>query len=887
MWWRSRRSRLTELDAELQAHLEMAARDRIARGETRDDAERHARADLGDLTTIREVTGDMLAGEWLEQRAAELRYATRGLLRTPIFSITAIITLVLGIGAAAAMFAIVHGVLLAPLPYGSPDRLVAVSMVDLRSPELRRILQPPGAYYTYERFARRIEDIGFYRTGSANFRSEGGSSDAERLTATWITASMIPTLQVSPLFGRAFTREEDRVRGPNAAIISERTWRTRFRARPDIIGKTLSVNSVPRTIIGVMPERFQFPTAATAVWLPARLDRNNRGVGDFAYSAVARLATGATADDAQRELASVLPRMAESFPTLESGSPTAAWLDQVRPTPVVTPLRDEMTSGIARTLWMLAAAASLVFLVACANVANLMLIRADGRQLELALREALGASRARILSQFAGESVVLAATAGVVALAAAWGAIRVLVAFGPADIPRLAELNVGPATVGFTVLVVAAATIACSAIPAFRIRRTNLSFSLRDGGRGETSGPARQRLRGLIAALQIAVALVVLAGSTLLLRTFHRLYQEQPGFDATNVATLRMQLPFARYGEDSAAVSFFARLTASVAMLPGVRAVGVTSDLPLGAGEWNQRSYRIDGATQTVSLPTYAIDDGYLSTMSIPLLAGHGFAQLGAQRDGEAIISRRTAMTLWNDPSGRTAVGKRLAMAPTGPSYTVIGVAGDVRDRDLATPPSPTVYLAQAVPVDPVVEPAARRNMALVVKTDGPTVNVFTPVRRIVRELDPAVPTYNEQAMSDVIRASTARLSFTLALMSTAAVITLVLGAIGLYGVIAYMVALRTREFGVRVALGADPRRLALMVATRGLSLVAAGAGVGLLLFAVAAQFLRVFLYGVSAGDPLTLAGATLALVAIGLLASWLPAWRASRVDPAIALRSE
>ncbi|HSQ29302.1 MAG TPA: ABC transporter permease, partial [Gemmatimonadaceae bacterium] len=730
----------------MQAHVEMAAQDRIARGETRDDAERHARHDLGDLTTIREVAGDMLAREWLEQRMAELRYAVRGLLRTPVFSATAVFTLVLGIGAAAAMFAIVHSVLLAPLPYGNPERLVAISMVDMRSPELRHILQPPGAYYTYERLARSVEELGFYRTGSANL-SDGGSSAAERVTATWITASTIPTLQVSPLFGRAFTRAEDRVRGPDLAIISERMWRTRFRASPGIIGKTLIVNSVPRTIIGVMPERFQFPTGATGVWLPARLDRNNRGVGDFSYSSVARLSARATPNDAQRELASVLPRMAESFPTLESGSPTTAWLDQARPTPIVAPLRDEMTGGIARTLWMLAAAASLVLLVACANVANLMLIRADGRQLELALREALGASRSRLLAQFAGESVVLAATAGVVALAVAWAAIRALVAVGPADIPRLSELSVGPATVGFTAVVVVAATIACSAIPAFRIRRTNLSFSLRDGARGETSGPARQRLRGLIAAIQIAVALVVLAGSTLLLRTFHRLYQEQPGFDATNVATLRMQLPFARYGQDSTAVNFFARLTASVARLPGVRAVGVTSDLPLGAGEWNQRSYRVDGAAQAVSLPTRTIDDGYLATMSIPLLAGHGFDRIGAQRDGEAIISRRAAMTLWNDPSGRIAAGKRLGMAPNGPSFTVIGVAGDVRDRDLATPPAATVYLAQSVPIDPVIEPGARRNMALVVKTAGPTANIFTPVRRIVRELDPAVPTYDEQPM--------------------------------------------------------------------------------------------------------------------------------------------
>jgi predicted permease len=805
--------------------------------------------------------------------------------RTPVFAVAAILTLVLGIGAVTATFAIVDGVLLEPLPYGHSDRLVSVGL-DPRSAELQRIQQPPGVFFTYKRFAHRIADIGFYRTGNANIWTGVGADESQRVTATWVTASMIPMLQVAPILGRSFTNDEDRPNVTNVVVISESVWRTRFRSARDVIGKTLYVNSVPRQIVGVMPDRFSFPDADTRLWLPTRLDPNSPSIGDFTYSGVARLAAGATSAEVQREFAAVLPSVAELYPRLESGTATKAWIDQVGPAPIVVPLRDEVTNGIAKTLWMLAAAAGLVLLVAWANVANLLLIRADGRQLELAVREALGASRLRIVTHFLGESLVLTVTAGAVALLAAWGAVRALVAFGPADIPRLAELHIGAATAAFVVVVSIVGAIVCGAVPAFRIRRASLSINLRDGGRGETAGKTRQHLRSAIVVLQIAVALVVVAGSALLLRTFQRLYQERPGFDATNAMTVWTQLPFARYG-DSSSVTFYARLTESVGQLPGVRAAGLTTRLPLGFGETRQQSYRIEGDERVLSLPVHVVDDGYFSTMRIPVLAGRGFQRLGVQRDGDVVVSQRAAATIWNDPTGKSAVGKRIGLAPSGPMYTIVGVVGDVRDHDLATAPTATVYLPQVVPIDPRVEPGARRTMALVVKTSGPSTRIVADVRRIVHELDPTVPIFNVESMSDVIRASTARLSLTLALMSAAAAITLVLGTIGLYGVMAYMVALRTREFGVRVALGADPQQLARAVALRGLALTASGVSAGFVLYAMIAPFLRAFLYGVTTTDPATLGGATLALVVTASLASWLPARRAAQVDPAEALRAE
>lgn len=811
-----------------------------------------------------------------------IRHALRALKRTPGFTITVILTLAVGVASAASMFAIVYGVLLAPLPYGEPDRLVSVS---LQTRESGGIGQPPALQVTYARFAQTLEGIGLHRTGSTNVWIEGDDDSADSVIATWVSASMIPLLRVPPLLGRSFTPEEELRGGPDAVILSESEWRSRFNAASDVIGKTLTVNSVRRQIVGVMPARFSFPTSATRVWLPAkRID--NATVSEFLYSGVARLAPGISVEQAERELAAVLLRMAASFPRLDSGSATATWLADVGPVPVVVPLRDEITGGIARTLWMLAAAAGLVLLVAWANVANLLLIRADGRQPELAVRAALGAGRLRTATHFLAEALVLGATAGVLALPMMFGAVEALVAFGPAGIPRLAELGVGLPALAFTVLIAAGSVIVCAAVPAGRFWRASVSHNLREGGRGASTGKSRNRLRAAIAALQIAVALVVTIGSALLLRTTHGLYLVHPGFDTAQVTTLRTQLPFARYDE-SAAVAFYARLIERVRELPSVHGAGLTMKLPLASGPLLEQTFRTDVEERTRTLPLNVVDDGYFAALSIPLLAGRGFRQIELERGTDIVISRRAAAVLFGDPAGTASVGKRLALAPSGLEYTVIGVVGDVRDEDLATTPSARVYRPLVVPIDPAVEPVARRNMALVVRSGGPAGAIVPAIRRIVHELDPTVPIYNVETMSEVVRASTARLSLVLVLMTAAAAITLVLGMIGLYGVMAYMVALRNREFGVRVALGADPKRIARLVATRGLALTASGVAAGFVAYALTAPFLRAFLFGVTVADPATLAGATLVLLGTAAFASWLPARRAARVDPSQALRAE
>ena len=833
--------------------------------------------------------------------ALPLRHAWRSLLRTPVFTITAALTLVIGIAASVAIFAVVNGVLLRPLPYGQPDRLVG-AWIDLPPLNLHHAQQTQTTYYTFQRVAHTIEGIGLYQEGFADLSEPGGKSEPQHVASAWITATLIPVLKVSPILGRNFTEDEDTPNGgrkstkagdegPTVALISEGLWRTRFGADPEILRRSIEVNGRTRQIVGVMPSRFRFPAAATHVWLPLGLDPMNKFPGGFNYNSVARLKSGFSAADAQRDFTAVLPRMVELYPSFAPGVTSQMLLDQAKPKPLIIPLREDVTGGIAKTLWMVAAAAGLVLLVACANVSNLILVRADGRQREIAVREALGAGRARVLAHFLAESVVLTSIATVVGIAVAIGTIRLLVSKGPTDIPRLAEVSVDTGAVLFAIALGVAVALFCSVIPALRIGRVHLSNALREGGRSGTAGRVQQRVRGALVAAQIALALVVLAGSGLLIRTFQRLHAVQPGFDPSHVATMWMFPPRSRYPNDSSVGRFYAQLEQRLAQIPGVQYAGMTSHLPLEVGGQNANPVFPEGdatyATKIPPLETNAdVNGAYFRAMSIPLIAGRTFEPLDRQHDGEAIVSRTTAFRFWKDSTGVAALGKQFRELPSGPLYTVIGVVGDTRDTALAAPPVAAVYFPQVAEKDTLFSQTGR-TMALALKTVGDPAAITSAVQRAVRELDPALPLFDVKPMTTVFNASMAQLSFVILILAAAALVTLILGGIGLYGVMAYVVTLRTKELGVRIALGAQPSAVAAMMTKQGMVLTATGIGGGLLLFTVVARFLRSFLYGVAPSDPVTLAGASLTLVAIATLASWIPARRASRVDPADALRAE
>lgn len=820
-----------------------------------------------------------------------IRHTLRSLSRTPVFSVTAALTLVLGLAASITIFAVVNAVLLRPLPYGSADRLVG-AWHDLPPINLKKATQTPATWLTYQRLAKSIEGIAVYQESAANIGAVGSGGEPQRVQSAWVSYELIPLLQVQPLLGRVIRQEEDVVNGPLVVMISENMWRSKFGADPAIVGKPMDIGGRSWEIVGVMPAKFRFPSTETALWLPLQDPRDGSG-GGFNYDAIARLKPGVTIDEAQRDFVSVLPRMTELYPNFVPGVTTQQLMDQAKPVPVLTSMRDDVVGGISKTLWAVAGAAGLLLLVACANVTNLILVRADGRQRELAVREALGAGRVRVLMHFLAESAVLTAAALVLAFGVAWAALRALLA-SPVRIPRIQEIGIDPATIAFGVVVMIVVMIVVSVFPALRIGKIQLFSALREGGRGGTSGRAQQRVRGALVAAQIAIAVVVLAGSGLLLRSFQRLNAVRPGFTADNVATLWISLPRVRYASDTAIVRFYANLDERLATLPSVEHSGMSSRLPLTTNGFNQNPFypednAAEWSTKIPPLQLYTTVDGdYFKAMGIPIIAGRTFDRLDAQRATDAIISRRTAVQFWGDSTGQRALGKQFRSLPRGPLYTIIGVAGDTRDSSLATPPSQAAYFPQAMGGDTLFT-QARRTMALVLKPKAGVApsSVVKAAQSVIRELDPSLPTFDIKPMSEVWAASVSQLRFTMLILGAAAVITLLLGAIGLYGVMAYAVTLRTRELGVRIALGAQPGEVARMMTRQGLALTAVGIVAGLGTFTLVARFLQALLYGVAPADPLTLAATSTLLVGIAALASWIPARRASRVDPAETLRSD
>ncbi|HEY2824420.1 MAG TPA: ABC transporter permease, partial [Gemmatimonadales bacterium] len=564
-----------DADDEIAFHLESRVAELVRLGQTPEAARRSAEAEFGDVPGARHELEQMdrhlrrreRAAWWAETVIQHLRYAARSLRRSPAFTLTAVVTLAIGIGASVAIFAVVNGVLLRPLPFPEAGRLVGARH-DLPPLGMRNLPQAVATYVTYGRLAHSIETIGVYKEGEANVAEPGVVAQPERLAVARISATLLTVLRAAPAMGHAFTTAEDSPGAPPVVLIADGLWRSRFGGDRRVVGRTLDIDGATYAIVGVMPPGFRFPGATTQLWIPFQLDPLNPPPAAFYYTGIARLKPGVSIADAQRDFAAVLPRAPELVPGFVPGLTTQMMMDQMHPVPVLKPLREDITGGIAGTLWTVAAAALLVLLVACANVANLTLVRADARQRELAVREALGAGRARILLHFLAESALLSMLATVLGLGVAQAAVHAFVAASPAGIPRLSEVGIDGPTIGFTIAAALLVALACSALPALRMR--GASVATRTGGRSGTAGKAQHRVRGALVTAQIALALVALAGAGLLVRTFQRLHAVRPGFEPGGVSTYWVSLPPSRYKSDTSIVRFYAQLITRVSALPGV-----------------------------------------------------------------------------------------------------------------------------------------------------------------------------------------------------------------------------------------------------------------------------------------------------------------------------
>lgn len=808
----------------------------------------------------------------------DVRQAVRGLLRYPSFTAIAVLTLGLGIGANTAVFTLVDGVLLSPLPFDAPDELVALRHQGRDGAD--QLPMSDGLFRFYEEQATSVEGIALHSRAVVNLVSDG---EPERVAAQVVTPGFFEVLGVAPVLGRTFTDAEGGPDGERVAILSDGFWEQRFGRDPSVLGRSLDVNGRPSRIVGVMPPDFGHPDRDARFWLPYRIDPAQAPLASFGANGIARLAEGSSIDGLDAELRGLVTRLSDYFP--ENGG--ADFLRQVGLTPIVLPLHEDVVGDAGRTLWVLLGTVGFVLLIACANVANLLLVRAESRQRELALRVAVGAGRAQVLRTFLSESAALAIAGSALGMVISTLAVRLTLANVPADIPRIAEVGVDLRVLSFTLVLTVGCALFFGLFPLLRHRPDAIGAHLRDGGaRGATGGRETNRLRNLLVMAQMALALVLLVGSGLMFRSFQALRGIDPGFDAGGVVTARINVPPSEIEAAAATMAFFQTLRDRLEAQPGVESVGfaqsapLTSGLPFWGFELRDRPGGEDG--ETVFAAHNQVSPGYLEAMGIELVEGRTF-QSGDGLDGfpAAIVDRSFAEHWW---PGESPLGRRIDWNAEG-AYTIVGVVEDARYYSLEGTPTETVYWPLQAGSES--QPAPARNVDVVLRTAGDPTAFVSVVRREVQSLNARIPVSNPRTMADVVSSAAARTSFTMALLGAASGIALLLGLIGIYGVISYIVSQRTREIGVRMALGASGPSVRSMVVRHGLKLAAGGVAAGLVAAAVLSRVMASLLYGVSAIDPVTYGAVAVAMVAVSLAGSWIPATRAAGVDPSSALRSE
>ncbi len=814
-------------------------------------------------------------GRWIQ-------HAARRLGRSRGFTTAAMLTLTAGFASSIAVFSVVDAVLLRPLPYPQSGRLVSVSHT-LQVGGSLRVEQSDASLLFFRRHNRAFAQFGGYQAGTAALGPSGGT-DAERVAAGRVTAGVLDALGVRPVAGRIFADSDDEPGADPVVMLAERLWTRRFGRDAGLLHRRILVDGRSREVVGILPDAVRFPASDTDVWLPLGLDPAKTDSATFDYRAVARLRDGVSIQQAAADLQALLPRLPDEFP----GRLTRGAIEQTHMEVSVRPLASVVVEGVATLLWVVLGAAGFVLAAACANVACLFLVRAESRRRTFAIQRALGAPAATVLLEFMSEAVLVAGLGGLSGVAIAAAAARALRSASIAiDIPRLTEVRVDGMVLGVAALTTAVTGAAIGAFAAWRSRTAGLG-GIDALSPGATAGPGLHRARYALVASQVALAMVLVVGSGLMARSVWQLRRVQPGFARTGALTFHLALPPAAYPGAAETVRFFLRALRAVSRVPGVQAAGAASRLPLEEQAQTDTAVFIESrplapGTLPPIRPVAYVTPGYFAAMGIPIVEGDGFGPLDPPNVRlEAIVSRAFAARYW---PGESAVGRRLRILINGAWYTVVGVAGDVRDSALDHAADEMIYC----PVLPARADARwmPRDLAFVVRTSRDPAATAGAVRDAVRRLDASLPLYRTRRISDVVAQASARRALVLLLVTAASTIALLLGAIGLYGVMAYVVSLRTREIGIRLALGEQPASVGLTVARQGILVAAVGVGLGLAGAIGLARVLAGLLFDVRPSDPLVIGLSTALVLGLAAAASWIPSRRAATVDPALVLKAE
>jgi predicted permease len=851
-----------DLGEEMRFHLDRETQANIARGMSPAAARRAARLTFGSVDAAQEMSRDDRPGAAIRQLVRDVGFGARLLGKSPAFGITAIAIVALGIGAATAVFSVVYGVMLRPLPFREPERLVSIWL----QRNLARNYPAAADAVELRQLRGVFEDVALFENANLNLVGDG---EPQRLQGARVSLNLFSVLGVPAALGRTFARDEDQAGRERVVLLSHALWHGRFGADRAVVGRQIRLNDSLHTIVGAMPPGFRYPSGDHQAWVPLVLEPGEltRQVTEN-YRVVARLAAGATLDQARREAAVLAERLATTY-----GGNAGMTVDS---------MLDDAVRDVRPTLTLLLGAVSFLLLIACVNLSTLFGARASARRGEFAVRLALGASRRRLIAQAIAEAAPVLLLGGVFGVALAKWAVRALVATAPAGLPRVESIALSAPVVVFSLILLVLAGCAASIAPAVQAWASDFTTITKEGGRSSTPGRGRSAARRVGVAAQIAFALPLLVGASLLLRSAINVTRVDPGFRPERVATLAFEVSRSKHPSDRQVSDYYARLVEAVRAVPGVTNASLVNRIPLVGGQTNPLRFETTTPTtdELTNVETRTVTPEYFATLGIRLIAGRGFTEHDdTDAPTVAIVDERVARAIW---PGEPVIGKRFR----GPAWrrdtgwvNVIGVVAHVRTTGLEVDPLPQVYWSY--------RQWTQDRMVLAVRSEIESTALVAPVIRAIRSVEPEQSVYNVRTMTQIVDRSLAQRRLTTLLMAGFSGLALLLAAVGIYGVVAYGVTQRLREFGIRIALGATPRQVTRLVVWQGTSMAVAGSAIGLVVAIAAAGVMSHLVYGVAPRDLASIVGATASLMLVAGLASYVPARRAAAVDPGVTLRAE